>query len=77
MTHEELKQTLEGLGLEGMEVTVDGRPGHLVAVVQSPVFTNMEEHARQLIIWEYLLRKLTDEQRIEVEFVFTDAPGDN
>jgi acid stress-induced BolA-like protein IbaG/YrbA len=74
MTAEELEQTLRDLGLHEMEVKVEGRPGHLVAVVSSPDFKDKDEAARQQQVWEYLLRRIPDQERVEVEFVFTLTP---
>lgn len=77
MTDQELKQTLESLPFTSLDVRVEGRPGHLVAEVSSPDFEDQDEEVRQQKVWEHLVNKLSDEQRAEVEFVFTLAPGES
>jgi acid stress-induced BolA-like protein IbaG/YrbA len=74
MTDKDLEQTLKQLPLRDVSVRVEGRAGHLVAEVSSPEFTGEDEAARQQKVWEYLMNTLTDDQRVEVEFVFTLTP---
>lgn len=74
MTDKDLQQTLQRLPLRDVCVRVEGRPGHLVAEVSSPDFTGQDEAVRQQKVWEYLVGELTDDQRVEVEFVFTMSP---
>jgi acid stress-induced BolA-like protein IbaG/YrbA len=74
MTDKDLERTLRQLPLRDVSVRVEGRPGHLVAEVSSPDFTGQDEAVRQQKVWEYLVNTLTDDQRVEVEFVFTRAP---
>jgi acid stress-induced BolA-like protein IbaG/YrbA len=74
MTAGELQETLQHLNLRDMRIRVEGRPGHLVAEISSPDFNNQDESARQQTVWEYLIRALSDEDRVEVEFVFTRTP---
>jgi acid stress-induced BolA-like protein IbaG/YrbA len=74
MTDEDLKTTLQQLPLSELSVRVEGHPGHLVAEVCSPDFRGQDEFARQQTVWELLVNNLTDEQRNQVEFVFTVSP---
>jgi acid stress-induced BolA-like protein IbaG/YrbA len=76
MTAEELERTLRKLPLQNMSVDMEGRPGHLVAVVSSPDFEQHEEAARQQMVWRHLIETLSDEERAEVEFVFTLTPDE-
>ncbi len=62
------------LPLRNPAVRVEGRPGHLVAEVSSPDFSGQDEAVRQQNVWEHLVNTLTDDQRVEVEFVFTLTP---
>jgi acid stress-induced BolA-like protein IbaG/YrbA len=74
MTNEDLERTLKQLPLTDVVVRIEGRPGHLVAEVSSPDFSGKDESVRQQDVWEHLVNTLTDEQRVEVEFVFTLTP---
>jgi acid stress-induced BolA-like protein IbaG/YrbA len=74
MTDKDLEQKLRQLPLSEISVRVEGRPGHLVAEVCSPEFRAQGEAVRQQTVWEFLLEILTDEQRNQVEFVFTVTP---
>ncbi|MFO0602097.1 MAG: hypothetical protein U0324_02930 [Polyangiales bacterium] len=74
MTEQELKDTLQKLPLRVASVRIEGRPGHLVAQVVSPDFKDQDESVRQQTIWEFLMSELTDDQRVQVEFVFTFTP---
>ena len=74
MTNKELEQTLRDLALREISVKVEGRPGHLVAVVSSPDFADQDEAERQQRVWKHLIERLTDDQRVNVEFVFTLTP---
>ena len=76
ITKQDLEQTLSQLGLSKLSVRVEGRPGHLVAEVSSPEFSEQDEAARQQKVWEFLVDTLTDEQRNQVEFVFTVTPAE-
>lgn len=74
MTEQELKDTLQKLPLSKVSVRIEGRPGHLVAQVVSPEFQDQDEAVRQQKVWEFLMNELTDDQRVQVEFVFTLTP---
>lgn len=74
MTAAQLEQTLRALHLHGMDVLVEGRPGQLVATVVSSDFNGQDEEVRQQNVWEHLVKELPDEDRAEVEFVFTLTP---
>ncbi len=74
MTVEDLERTLQQLPLRNVAVRVEGRPGHLVALVSSPDFVEQDEAVRQQKVWEHLVDTLTDDQRVDVEFVFTLTP---
>ena len=76
MTAEELERTLRDLRLPDMDVRVEGRPGHLVAVVSSPDFNQQDQGARQQRVWEHLIQAVPDEERVDVEFVFTLTPDE-
>jgi acid stress-induced BolA-like protein IbaG/YrbA len=76
MTAEELEPTLKALPLRSMSVNVEGRPGHLVAIVSSPDFEPQDEAARQQMVWRHLIEKVSDEERAQVEFVFTLTPDE-
>jgi acid stress-induced BolA-like protein IbaG/YrbA len=74
LTKQDLERTLQQLPLRELSVRVEGRPGHLVAEVASPDFREQDEALRQQQVWEFLVNTLTDEERDQVEFVFTLAP---
>ena len=74
LTKQDLERMLQQLPLREFSVSVEGRPGHLVAEVCSPEFRAQDEAVRQQTAWEFLVETLTDEQRDEVEFVFTVTP---
>ena len=74
MTAQELAQTLQALPLADVHVDVEGRPGHLVAVVTSPDFDTQDEGRRQQTVWQHLLAAVPDHERVDVEFVFTLSP---
>lgn len=74
MTVQDLERTLQQLALRDLSVRVEGRPGHLVAEVSSPDFVGVDEMMRQQKVWEHLVNALTDDERVEVEFVFTLTP---
>ena len=76
MNEQILENVLRSLPVAIDEVTVEGRPGHWVAQISSREFVNVDQSERQRIVWEHLLEKLSDDERVEVEFVFTTAPGD-
>ena len=76
MTPNELERTLQNLPVRDITVRVEGRPGHLVAEVSSPDFAGQDEAARQQQVWEYLVNTLSDDERVEVEFVFTRTPDE-
>lgn len=75
MTKEELEETLKGLPLTDLSVTLSGRnPRHLVAEVVSTDFQGKAEFERQQIVWEFLAKELPSDQIIFVGFVFTRSP---
>ncbi len=74
MTHDELERTPRNLPVRDISVRVEGRPGHLVAEVSSPDFAGQDEAVRQQQVWEHLVNTLTDDERVEVELVFTSTP---
>lgn len=74
MTAQDLERTLRQLDLRDLSVHVEGGPGHLVAEVSSPDFVGQDETMRQQKVWEHLVNTLTDDQRVQVEFVFTLTP---
>ena len=71
-----LEDALRGVPLSEASVRVEGRPGHWVAEVSSPDFATQDESERQRIVWEHLQGALSDDQRAQVEFVVTIAPGE-
>lgn len=71
MTRDDLLRTLQRVPLAGVSVRVEGRPGHYFAEVTSPDFSDMDEAARQELVWRHLMETLSDDDRVEVEFVFT------
>jgi acid stress-induced BolA-like protein IbaG/YrbA len=77
MNDEILESTLRSLPVNVEQVKIEGRPGHWVAEVVSPDFAALEEVDRQNMVWGHLIEKLTDSQRMQVEFVFTMAPGES
>lgn len=74
MTAAQLERTLRTLHLHEMEVHIEGRPGQLVATVLSSDFNGQDEGKRQQRVWEHLVNTLPDDERAEVEFVFTLTP---
>lgn len=76
MNEKILEDALRGVSLRDVAVRVEGRPGHWVAEISSPDFAGRDESERQRIVWEQLQRALSDDQRVQVEFVVTVAPGE-
>jgi acid stress-induced BolA-like protein IbaG/YrbA len=77
MNEKLLEDALQGIALRNVSVRVEGRPGHWVAEVSSPDFAARSEFDRQQIVWEQLQRTLSDDQRLQVEFVVAIAPGED
>lgn len=74
LTKERLEQVLRGLDVTPLDVRVEGRPGHFVGFLVSPAFQGERDGTRQVRVWDYLLKALTDFERRDVEFVFTSTP---
>lgn len=76
MTENELEKALNRLPLSKLSVIIEGRPGRWVAVVSTPDFGAMEDHKRQELVWEHLLRSFAETEVVEVEFIFTLTPDE-
>ena len=48
----------------------------VIAKVVSGTFTNRDEAERQADVWRYLQERLPDSDMDQIEFIFTDAPGE-
>lgn len=72
-----LKDVLQRLPVETpvVEVARDGLS--LVATVTSASFAGLDEADRQEQVWAYLHRQPGEADLDLVEFVFTNAPGEN
>lgn len=57
------------------EVTVVGN-GTLVATIVSASFAGEDEGERQARVWDHLAAHLGESKMQNVEFIFTNAPGD-
>lgn len=77
MTADDLKSLLETIpNVEDAEVVVDGRAPRFLATVTSKSFAELDEAIRQKMVWAHL-RENRPEEITEVEFIFTDAPGED
>ena len=75
MTREELETDLRTLP-DVREVSVVGN-GKLIATVVSGWFAGRDEGERQARVWEILQEKHALHELANVEFVFTNAPGES
>jgi len=77
MTNTDLKQLLESLpGIDNPVVIVHGDRPHLFATVTSGSFSGMDEADRQDLVWGHFRDQRPPEDRLDVEFIFTNAPGE-
>jgi hypothetical protein len=74
MTKEYFTEVLHRLGLEDAQILVDGRAGRWLAQVTSRSFAALRDGERQFLVWNHLLKELSDVDTTEVEFVFTLTP---
>lgn len=74
MTRDELEADLRTLP-DVREVQVVGN-GNLVATVVSGSFAGQDEAVRQKTVWSILRGRHDAHQLQNVEFIFTNAPGD-
>ncbi len=84
MVTEDLKKNIEKVlreaGGGGPEDTIeflDTPDGRVEIVFVSPSFVNQDEAERQRRVWGAILTNLTDTEQRAVDFVFTDAPGED
>ncbi|MGH7269920.1 MAG: hypothetical protein ACREJ3_05765 [Polyangiaceae bacterium] len=74
MTREELEADLRTLpDLKRLDIVGNGT---LIATVVSGSFEGQDEAVRQSRVWGLLLDRHGSRQIQNVEFIFTDAPGD-
>lgn len=71
---EKLKTILQAFP-EAREVRVDERA--LVATLVSSSFAGVDEAERQEQVWRHLRENLSADELRSVEFVLTDAPGED
>lgn len=75
VTREELEADLRQLP-DVLELSVTGN-GTLVATVVSGSFEGQDEAVRQATVWGLLRQRHDPNQLRNVEFIFTNAPGDS
>ncbi len=74
----DISRVLDGLGLDAPEINVHSTAfGKVTVVVTSPTFKKMPEHERQRLIWEAIANQLAPNEQRAIEFVFTNAPGED
>lgn len=73
---ERLKEILEGYPDGAESVDVVGK-GSLVATIVSESFRAQDEAIRQRHVWAYLQAQLGDGDLRRIEFIFTNAPGED
>lgn len=61
-------------GVDEVSMTETGR---IVAIVVSKSFSGCDEAVRQARIWEYLYQQLSESELKAIEFIFTNAPGED
>ena len=76
LTKEKLEEVLRRFpaGAESVEV-VEGRTW--VAILVSESFRDQDEAIRQRQVWAYLRKELGEDELNAIEFVFTNAPGED
>lgn len=74
MNREELEKFMRRLPVTDVFVRIEGEEGHWTPVVVSPDYAHQEEDERRATVWRHILDNLTEAQRAELEFVFTDSP---
>lgn len=71
-----LERTLAELPFEVQSIVVKPTDSaRLIAVVESQVFADMPDIERQAAVWQHLLDTLPMADRLRIEFVFTEVPG--
>lgn len=73
---EKLEAALRELTLGEPKVEVSGSP-MFVATVTSGSFAAHSEAARQSIVWKHLREKISPDELTQIEFVFTNVPGED
>lgn len=74
---EKLEAALRAMPTGVRDVTVhDTDGGRVYAVVEADGFASLSEADRQAQVWQQLLEKLDERERLRVESVFTYAPGE-
>lgn len=76
LTKEQLKETLSQFpgGVASVEVS-EGKA--MVATVVSESFRDVDEAIRQKRVYQFLYEKLSTEDVDAIEFIFTNAPGED
>ena len=77
MTNKELLEALEALFEPAPEVNIGHDGQKFVAVVVSTSFEGMDEAERQSLVWGHLQQRFEDHQLVQLEFVFTNTPGED
>lgn len=75
LTEQHLREVLREMR-DATEVDAHREGSKLIAIVVSPAFDDMEEHARQAWVWNMLLERLTDEEQADIGYVFTNTPAE-
>ncbi len=75
--HDDITRVLEGLGLDAPAIEIHPTAfGKITVVVTSRTFQDMPEHERQRRVWEAIANDLDPGEQGAIEFVFTNAPGE-
>lgn len=78
LTKEQLEQVLRRLpAIESAQITIVRDGGKFLATVVTPFFSNLDEGERQSLVLNHIFRELTEDDSDLIEFVFTDAPGED
>lgn len=69
-----LQELQAKMPVSSVEVSQEGL--RFVATVISEKFEGQDDAVRQAIVWDHLLRRLSEDEQAQVEFVFTLTPDE-
>jgi hypothetical protein len=73
---EKLKKGLEDY-LESPEISaIPGDLTTVLGVIVSPTFESLDEADRQEIVWDRVFKTFNEEERRQIEFLYTNAPSE-
>jgi hypothetical protein len=73
---EKLKKSLEGY-LQSPDISaIPGDLTTVLGVIVSPSFEGLDEGERQEIVWDRVLKTFNEDERRQVEFLYTNAPSE-